>query len=126
MKLLDYIIAIFYLPLSKFKRKGLEGGILLATLPLTFLLVALIFYLLHLLFPAIRNIYNIFTYGFIAGVAFLITNRTLHRLYLSRYEYINGLVNNFKSDAIRILMILFAFFFYALSVFVVSYSFRFT
>lgn len=126
MRILDFIILIYYFPLKGYKEKGLEGGILLATLPISFFIIALVFYLSHFFIPKESNIFNPITYGIIGGFVFFTINWFLKRNYLNKYESIRDLGKRLNNYFLKVLILVASFCFYVISVVFVFYSFKFT
>lgn len=126
MKILETIISIYFLPLRKFGRKGFEGGILLATLPLAFIIVSVILFLSHLIIPSMFESSWLLKYTIVFGGSYYFTNRLLRRLFISKFELFDSKLNNFGNCLVSIIAILIGLLFYLLTVIAVSYSLGYT
>lgn len=126
MRVLEIIISIYFLPLRRFGRKGLEGGILLATLPLAFIIVSIILFSIHLIFPSMFASNWFLKYIVVFGGSYYFTNRLLRKLFISKFELFDSKLKNYGNGLVSIIAILIGLLFYVLTVLVASYSLGFT
>ncbi len=118
MKILDFIVGFYFSVLKKYKLKGLETSVFILTIPFSFIVLAMIFYIT-------KNIVklNPIIIGVIMLVVFFVDHKLLLKFYLPRYDQILELVEKYGL-LVRVIMIIFGIILFYSSIMLFLYSFR--
>jgi hypothetical protein len=124
IKLLDFLLIVYFLFFIKYKQRGLEGSILILTAPLTLFIIAVSIYLIHFIIKN-SDVINPISIGVLFLIFSISINILLKKKYLLKYEYILKQSERFNNIIIKILAMIFAILFYVFSVLIFFFSFRF-
>lgn len=122
MKIIEFLVVIYFSIFNKYGLKGVEAGIYFLLFPLTFNILSLLFYLSYLISNKEGNLISPFAIFVIGLVIAFGLRKLLNKIYLTKYEQIK--VSREKYP--RILLVLVPIVHWLISVFLVVYCLNFT
>ncbi len=122
MKIIEFLVVIYFSIFKKYGLKGVEAGIYFLLFPLTFNILSLLFYLSYLISNKEGNLISPFAIFVIGLVIAFGLRKLLNKIYLTKYEQIK--VSREKYP--RILLVLVPIVHWLISVFLVVYCLNFT